>query len=144
MILGIESGGHGSSEAPPLNTLISSIISSFDSFPRSLAASARKTPIIAAGGLSTGHSIAPLLTQGAAGAVVGTRFLLASESFYTPAQRAALIAAKGTDTVRTMSFDEARGTTGWPKNVDGRGLRNSKCVLDMLVVHWFDRLPCFV
>jgi nitronate monooxygenase len=57
--------------------------------------------------------------------VFGTRFLLTPEAEYTPAQKAALLAAHATDTVRSVAFDESRGTTGWPAGVDGRGLRNA-------------------
>ena len=77
---------------------------------------------MAAGGLSTGAHVATLLTLGAAGAVLGTRFLLTEESLYRPSQKDALIRAQ--NTLRTTAFDEARGTTGWPNGIDGRGLHN--------------------
>lgn len=70
--------------------------------------------------------MAELLALGAAGAVLGTRFLMTPESLYTDAQKQALAAAKSTASVRTMAFDQARGTLGWPSGVDGRGLRNGQ------------------
>lgn len=112
---GIEAGGHGGSYAPPVFSLVSSIL---DTLPRPL-------PVLAAGGLSNGRQIAAFLTLGASGAVLGTRFLLTPESLYSPAQKAALLAASATDTVRTLAFDEARDTLGWPRGVDGRGLNNA-------------------
>jgi len=113
---GIEAGGHGAGDAPPLKSLIPSFVS--------------ETPsdgpvIVGAGGLVTGKHIAELLTLGAAGAALGTRFLMTPESLYSDAHKQALAAAKSTDSVRTMAFDQARGSLGWPSNVDGRGLRNA-------------------
>lgn len=80
--------------------------------------------LLGAGGLANGSQVAAFLTLGAAGAVLGTRFLLTPESSYTDAQRSALISAGVGSTVRTLVFDRARGTTGWPQGVDGRAIRN--------------------
>jgi len=112
---GIESGGHGHSSAPPLLNLVSSIIANSPT---------DGPPLLAAGGLSHGAHVASFLTLGAAGAVLGTRFLLTPESFYTDMQKHALLAAKDSSTVRTLAFDHARGTLGWPSGVDGRALFN--------------------
>lgn len=117
---GNESGGHGSGTAAPLLTLLSEIFSVIpDDGPI----------ILGAGGLVNGAHLASLLTVGASGAVLGTRFLLSPESQYSDSQRRALIAAPTGSSVRTMAFDEARNSLGWPKGVDGRGLRNSKQIL---------------
>ncbi|KAJ3767960.1 2-nitropropane dioxygenase [Lentinula raphanica] len=119
---GIESGGHGSGHAPPLSELLQGILAqSYNS--------SHQPVFLAAGGLANGADIASQLTLGAAGAVMGTRFLLTPESKYTDAQREALIVARSEDTVRTMAFDHARGTIDWPEGIDGRGLRNDT-VLD--------------
>ncbi|KAG6856658.1 hypothetical protein H0H87_002035 [Tephrocybe sp. NHM501043] len=115
---GIEAGGHGSGSAPPLLTLLSEI----------LAAVPQKDgpPIVGAGGIVNGSQIASLLALGTSGAVLGTRFLLSPESLYLDSQRQALIAAPTGASIRTMAFDQARKTLGWPKGIDGRGLRNSQ------------------
>lgn len=76
--------------------------------------------MLAAGGLSSGGHLAAFLTLGAAGAVVGTRFLVAEESQYSEVQKRSIVAAKSS--VRSYVFDQLRGTTGWPAGVDGRGL----------------------
>ena len=82
-------------------------------------------PVLAAGGMSTGIHAATYLTLGAAGAVLGTRFLLTPESQYTPAQKVALLAARSPSaTVRTLAFDYAGDTDYWPAHIDGRGIRN--------------------
>ena len=112
---GIESGGHGHGSAPPLLALVPSIIA--NSPPDG-------PPLLAAGGLSHGAHVASLLTLGAAGAVLGTRFLLTPESLYTAAQKQALLAASDSATVRTLAFDRVRGTLEWPSGVDGRALYN--------------------
>lgn len=80
--------------------------------------------MIAAGGLANGAQIASLLTLGVSGAALGTRFLLTPESYYSESQKKALIAAGADSTVRTLAFDHARNTLGWPAGIDGRGLRN--------------------
>ena len=114
-VIGNEAGGHGYSKALPLLTLL----------PIILAAVYSDRPLVlAAGGLATGAQVAAVLALGASGAVLGTRFLLTPESFYTDAQKRALADADSSSTVRTMSFDYARNTLGWPDGVDGRGLRN--------------------
>ncbi|KAF9268982.1 NPD-domain-containing protein [Marasmius fiardii PR-910] len=110
---GNESGGHGLSTSPPLSAFIPSVLSFSSS-----------TPIVAAGGLATGSHIASMLTLGASGTVLGTRFLLTSESFYSPAQRQVLLNSDSSAAVRTMAFDVARRTLEFPAGVDGRGIRN--------------------
>jgi len=112
---GNESGGHGYRSAPPLFTLVSSILAVL---PKG------GPPLLAAGGLVTGNQVASFLVLGAAGAVLGTRFLMTPESLYSDAQKKALVAAKSDMTVRTTAFDRVRGTLGWPAGIDGRGLYN--------------------
>lgn len=116
LTLGIESGGHGLGSAPALLTLVPSVLSIIPE---------GGPPLLAAGGLSHGKHVAALLTLGASGAVLGTRFLLSPESLYTQSQRQALIAANDSATVRTLAFDHARGSLGWPSGVDGRALYNN-------------------
>ena len=43
---------------------------------------------------------------------------------YSDSQKDALLAARSTSTARSEAFDHARNTLGWPRGVDGRGLRN--------------------
>jgi len=116
VVQGIESGGHGANYALPLFTLLPLVLSVVPN---------GGPPVLAAGGLANGYQVASLLNLGASGAVLGTRFLLASESLYNDSQKQALIAAKSAASVRTMAFDHARGTLGWPHGIDGRGLWNS-------------------
>ncbi|KAF7370785.1 CBM1 domain-containing protein [Mycena sanguinolenta] len=113
---GVESGGHGAGYALPLQNLLPLVLA---------AMPADSPPILAAGGLANGAHLASVLTLGAAGAVFGTRFLFANDSLYSDLQRKALVSATSEMSVRSMAWDSARGTLGWPAGVDGRGLRNS-------------------
>jgi nitronate monooxygenase len=71
-------------------------------------------PVVAAGGIVDGRGLVAALALGAAGAQMGTRFLVARESGAHPAYRRRLLAATEADTVVTRVF------TGRP----ARGLRN--------------------
>jgi nitronate monooxygenase len=83
--------------------------------------------IVAAGGIMTGSHIAALLTTGAHGCLLGTRFLTAKDSYYTQSQREAMLAAKSNDaTERTLAFDYMVGSLGWPKGINGRALKNGE------------------
>ncbi|EDR05531.1 uncharacterized protein LACBIDRAFT_191118 [Laccaria bicolor S238N-H82] len=116
IVQGVEAGGHGASQGLPLLTLLPLVTA---------AIGPNGPPILGAGGLVNGAHAAALLTLGASGVVLGTRLLLSPESLYTDAQRRALIEADSSLSVRTMAFDYARNTLGWPQGVDGRGLRNA-------------------
>ncbi len=68
-------------------------------------------PVIAAGGIADGRGIAAALALGAAGAQLGTVFLNCAEAPVHPAYRAALRAARETDTrvTRALTGRAARG-----------------------------------
>ncbi|KAJ7813029.1 2-nitropropane dioxygenase [Mycena leptocephala] len=113
---GIEAGGHGASYAPPLMVQLSIV---------QKAIPEGGPLIVAAGGIMTGSHIAALLTAGAHGCILGTRFVVAKESYYTPSQRDVMVAAKiNTVTGRTLAFDYMVGSLGWPEGIDGRALKN--------------------
>ncbi|MDQ2943111.1 MAG: nitronate monooxygenase, partial [Candidatus Dormibacteraeota bacterium] len=61
-------------------------------------------PVLAAGGIGSGRSIAAVLAAGAAGVRMGTRFIAAQESNAHPDYVKALIAARAEDSVRTILF----------------------------------------
>jgi nitronate monooxygenase len=66
-------------------------------------------PVLAAGGIASGRSMAAVLAAGAAGVRIGTRFLATPESGAHPEHVAALLAADGEATVLTDAFG-----IGWP------------------------------
>ena len=71
-------------------------------------------PVIAAGGIMDGRGLVASLALGAAGVLLGTRFMVARESGTFQAYRERMFTAKETDTVITRSF------TGRP----ARSIRN--------------------
>jgi len=112
---GIEAGGHGGSESPPMFTLVQAIVAAIPDGP----------PILAAGSVATGAQIASLLTLGASGVVLGTRFLYTSECQYSSAKKNVLIKANFNSTTRTLAFDEVGRTMGWPPKHNGRAIANA-------------------
>lgn len=115
-ILGIEAGGHGGSEAPPLLTLLQAILAALPNGPL----------VVAAGGVSSGKQVAALLTMGAAGVVLGTRFLFTDECIYSPAMKDVIVKTGIIDsTIRTLAFDEVGKTNFWPPKHDGRAIKNN-------------------
>ncbi|KAF8992301.1 2-nitropropane dioxygenase [Cyathus striatus] len=116
VVQGNEAGGHGGSGAPPLLALLRSVLDVLPNGP----------PVVAAGGISSGDQVAALLTMGAAGAVLGTRFLFTHESQYNDVRyKQVLLSADIHSTTRSTAFDEARGATEWPHKCDGRAISNS-------------------
>jgi len=81
-------------------------------------------PVLAAGGIATGRGFAAVIAAGAAGAWVGTPFLLATESRSTAQARERILAADETQTVLTSLFDRLQSKP-WPVEFRGRALRNA-------------------
>ena len=80
-------------------------------------------PVLVAGGIAGGRAIAAVLAAGAAGAWIGTPFLLARESRNTPAARERIAASDETQTIKTHVYDRLQGKP-WPDEFGGRALRN--------------------
>lgn len=80
-------------------------------------------PVVAAGGIGNGRGLAAVLAAGAAGAWIGTRFLVAQEARNSERARERLVASSETDTVLTAVFDTVQ-RFAWPKQFRGRALRN--------------------
>jgi nitronate monooxygenase len=107
---GTEAGGHtGSVGTLPLLQLVLEMT---------------RKPVLAAGGIATGRGFAAVLAAGAAGAWIGTPFLLARESRTADAARARIIASDETQTIYTSVYDRVQGKP-WPKEFGGRALRNA-------------------
>jgi len=104
---GTEAGGHVQAHLPLLVAL-----------PEVLSV-AGSTPVAASGGIGNGRDVRRVLVAGAAGAVLGTRFVATKESAAHPEYKAALARARAADTVLTVCFDG-----GWP-NAHHRVLRNA-------------------
>lgn len=108
---GAEAGGHGLDEMATL-PLLDAVLDRADG-----------TPVLAAGGLSTGRSLAAVLAAGASGAWIGTAFLACPEAANTPAARARICAARSDETIYTRVFDVAQRIP-WPSPYGGRALAN--------------------
>jgi nitronate monooxygenase len=76
-------------------------------------------PVLAAGAIADGRGLAAALTLGAAGALVGTRFLATPEALISPAYSKALLEHDGGDTERSRVLDIARGAP-WPARYTAR------------------------
>lgn len=76
-------------------------------------------PVIAAGGIVDGRGIAAALALGAAGAMLGTRFLAAEEADTHRVYREALLQAGSADAAHMLLFEG-----GWP-NAPHRALANA-------------------
>lgn len=103
---GVEAGGHVQSNTPLWELL-----------PRIVEA-ASNVPVMAAGGIARGKEIAKVLSLGAQGAILGTRFVATQESRAHPDYKRHLVEAIG-ETALTVCFDG-----GWPYSAH-RVLRNS-------------------
>jgi nitronate monooxygenase len=103
---GVEAGGHVQGRTP-LAVLIGEVRAAVD------------VPVIAAGGIADADGVREAMALGAAGVMMGTRFVATAESDVHPDYAARLVAATGADTVHTLLFDG-----GWP-DAPHRVLANS-------------------
>jgi NAD(P)H-dependent flavin oxidoreductase YrpB (nitropropane dioxygenase family) len=79
----------------------------------------RPTPVVAAGGIADGRGLAAVLALGAAGALIGTRFLASHEAAIHRRYQELLLRASETDTIYLDNLFDVR----WP-NAPHRTLRN--------------------
>lgn len=103
---GIEAGGHVQGSWRLLDVL-----------PKVLE-EAKEIPVVAAGGMANGADIHKALSAGAAGVLLGTRFVATRECNAHQQYKEALVQADNSDTVLTVCFDG-----GWP-HATHRVLRN--------------------
>jgi nitronate monooxygenase len=82
---------------------------------------AAPVPVLAAGGIADGRGVAAALALGAAGALIGTRFLATVEALIDPQAAKAIIEGSGEDTERNRVLDIARGSR-WPGRYSARTL----------------------
>ncbi|KAJ3770544.1 2-nitropropane dioxygenase [Lentinula raphanica] len=115
VVQGNEAGGHGRGDAPPLFTLLASVL---ETLPSS------RPIVLAAGGISTGTQIAALLTLGADGVVLGSRLLCTPECMYPEQSKQVILNSKVSCTTRSDVFDEVNRTKMWPEGIDGRAIVN--------------------
>jgi nitronate monooxygenase len=107
---GTEAGGHGARRGWSTLPFVPAVVDL-----------ASPVPVLAAGGIADGRGVAAGLALGAAGALVGTRFLASAESLASPAAKKAILEAGGEDTERSNVLDIARGSR-WPRQYTARTL----------------------
>ncbi|KAL4972186.1 hypothetical protein BDW66DRAFT_164350 [Aspergillus desertorum] len=121
VVQGSDAGGHGLAQSASIITLVPEV-------KDALGARQLKDhiPLIAAGGIVDGRGLAASLALGALGAVMGTRFLVASEAKIARGYQDEVLRASdgGVSTVRSTVYDRVRGILGWPSRYDGRGVIN--------------------
>lgn len=116
---GSEAGGHGGRRATlPFVPVVVDL--------------AAPTPVLAVGGIADGRGLAAVLTLGAAGALIGTRFQASLEAPVPAAISKAILEGSGEDTERSRILDIARGAP-WPQRYTARTLRNA------FLERWRDR-----
>jgi nitronate monooxygenase len=103
---GLEAGGHVQATLPLADTL------------QDVLRLAGATPVLVAGGISTGQDLRLALESGASGAVLGTRFMATKESDAHDVYKNSLVEASEDSTVYTICFNR-----DW--NAAHRVLRNS-------------------
>lgn len=103
---GLEAGGHVQATAALGATLLEVLELAHD------------VPVVAAGGISTGHDIRRVINAGASGAVLGTRFMATQESDAHDIYKSSLLNAGEDSTAYTICFNR-----DW--NAAHRVLRNS-------------------
>src|SRR3954467_1511410 len=108
---GTEAGGHGA--APPPLDVGAAVVD--------LAAG--RVPVAAAGGLADGRGLAAMLTLGASGVLLGTRFYASQECDGAEAAKKRICAASSGNSVRSIIFDLSRNNV-WPAPFNGRCLIN--------------------
>jgi nitronate monooxygenase len=98
---GAEAGGHRSTIDMPSDG-DAALVGTMALVPQ--VVDAVRCPVVASGGIMDGRGVLAALVLGAAGAQLGTRFLLAAESNVFPGYRERLLGAVETDTTVTRAF----------------------------------------
>lgn len=81
-------------------------------------------PVVAAGGIASGRGLAAVLAAGAAGAWIGTPFLLAEEARNSTKARERIMQSTETETLYTSVYDRLQNKN-WPEEFRARAIRNA-------------------
>lgn len=122
VVQGTDAGGHGAAVGASIMTLLPEI---FDHPVIKEKVDSGELYLVAAGGIADGRGVAAAYMLGAAGAVVGTRFLASKECQITKGYQQAVVEANdgGVSTARTSVYDNLRNTP-WPEGYNGRSIKN--------------------
>jgi nitronate monooxygenase len=118
VVQGCEAGGHSRNTAPPLFTFLQAVL---DIIPP------KDRPVIAAaGGVFTGPQIAGLLTLGADGVIIGSRFLVSPECLFSDLAKEVILESGFNATVYNNIADDIESSwrPPFPKAIGGRTIAN--------------------
>jgi nitronate monooxygenase len=124
VIQGAEAGGHGrATDGMGLMTLLPEVHDALGKLGSGI-------PLFAAGGVADGRGVTAALALGAAGVVMGTRFLAATEAQISKGYQDEIVRASdgATSTTRTQLYNHLRGTFGWPEQFSPRTIVNQSWV----------------
>ncbi|KAI1393162.1 FMN-dependent 2-nitropropane dioxygenase [Hypoxylon trugodes] len=116
---GVDAGGHQWKQGSGVISLVPEISDLVhNEFPD------RDIAVWAAGGIADGRGVAAALALGAEGVVLGTRYIVASESDADALKKKAIISTSdgGKTTIKSQFHDSIQGTTFWPGIYDGRAI----------------------
>jgi nitronate monooxygenase len=120
VVQGSDAGGHGLARSASIVSLVPEVKDMLASMGRA------DLPVLAAGGITDGRGVAAALALGAAGVVMGTRFLAASEAGIAAGWQKEItrLSDGGVSTTRSTLCDRLKETKGWPAWYDGRAAVN--------------------
>ncbi|GAB7332659.1 hypothetical protein MBLNU13_g04416t1 [Cladosporium sp. NU13] len=120
VVQGSDAGGHGLAQSASVISLVPEVVDMLGAIGRG------DLPVLAAGGITDGRGVAAALALGAAGVVMGTRFLAASEAGIAAGWQREItrLADGGVSTTRSTLCDRLKETKGWPARYDGRAAVN--------------------
>lgn len=128
VVQGTDAGGHGLAQGASLIALLPEVA---DAVSGVCNADGIPVPVlVAAGGIADARGAAAALVLGAAGVVLGTRFLASPEAQISKGYRDEVLRASdgGQSTVRSKVYDNLRGTTGWAETHNARGVINKSYI----------------
>ncbi|KAI0389748.1 FMN-dependent 2-nitropropane dioxygenase [Xylariaceae sp. FL0594] len=116
---GVDAGGHGFVNAGSFVSLVPEVS---DMLREEFGG--KEIAVWAAGGIVDGRGVASALALGAEAAVIGTRYMVATESDAESYKRKALISATdgGFNTVKSQMHDHLQGNYTWPSAYDARAI----------------------
>ncbi|KAI0834500.1 FMN-dependent 2-nitropropane dioxygenase [Hypoxylon sp. FL0890] len=117
---GTDAGGHQCANGAGFVSLVPEIVDMLrDEFPD------RDIAVWAAGGIADGRGVAAALVLGAEAAVLGTRYMVATESDAQDFKRRAILSTSdgALNTVKSQVHDHIQGNMNWPDVYDGRAIR---------------------
>ncbi|KXJ88700.1 2-nitropropane dioxygenase [Microdochium bolleyi] len=124
---GIDAGGHQFASGAGIVSLVPEIADMLASSEVECSGNGsgkREIALWAAGGIADGRGVAAALALGADAAVLGTRYMVATESDAQDYKRQAILSTSdgGQNTVKSYIHDHVQGNHSWPGVYDGRAV----------------------